>query len=81
MDLEYQDNAPNMYVTISSFDQIQTHTVELAKLLSAYYVNLDIPDKELKRAMMLNYQAYMIQLGVLGVGQQLIEDDNEEDMK
>lgn len=71
---------PNEFVIINSFDQFNSHTTELAKLVSSYHNKLTIKDKELKRVLVINFQQTLLGLGILGIGQP-ITDDYDEDMQ
>lgn len=77
-DLQFSDLQPNAYITISSFDQIMMHTVKLGELLTAYHKSLKINDKDLKQALILNYQTMLVNLGIFTIGQQVEFDDGNE---
>lgn len=79
-DLQFDDiSQPNAYITISSFDQIMMHTIKLGELLTAYHKSLKINDKDLKHALILNYQAMLVNLGIFTIGQQVEYDDDSLD--
>ncbi len=80
------DNEPNKFIIVNSFDQFTSHSLELSKLVTTYYKNLAIPDKELKRGLTVHFQQTLLNLGILGIGQPTITDAddfdfNEEDMQ
>lgn len=79
-DLQFSDlSQPNAYITISSFDQIMMHTVKLGELLTAYHKSLKINDKDLKQALILNYQTMLVNLGIFTIGQQVEFDGDSLD--
>lgn len=73
------DNQPNEFIVINSFDQFTNHTIELAKLITSYYQNLHlIKNVDLKNSLVLHFQQSLIGLGLLGIGQTPYIDDNNE---
>lgn len=77
IDFDNKDE-PNKFIIINSFDQFASHSIELAKLVTTYFKNLAISDKELKRGLTAHFQQALLGLGILGVGQPTVLDDFDD---